>query len=89
VRRQIIHQDNIASVQSREQSLGNVHLEGVAVHRSLQQRRGPQTLQSQGCKERIVRARITWRRFHDPLPWSSSSKQARHAEIDPAFIEEW
>ena len=33
--------------------------------------------------------RLTRRRFHDALPWSSSSKQARQAEMDPAFIDEF
>ena len=89
VKRQVIHQNNIAWAQGRKQNLLDVHFKSRAIHCTFQDPRSLNVLSTHGGEQRIVETRIAGRPFHDALPRSSTSELAGEPQIHPAFIDEF
>ncbi len=89
VSRQVVHEDNIASPQARDQDLFDVNLKGHSVHGSPQDPGGLNVAPAQGGHQRVMRPRIAGRPFHHAQAGDRPSKQAGQAQIHPAFIDEF
>jgi hypothetical protein len=87
--RQVVHHQDVTSVQSWEQLRAHIDFKGRAFHGAFKAPGSRDFLPAQCSNQSGMRTRIARRRFYNPLAGGSSTAQTRQAQMCPTFIEKF
>jgi len=85
---EIVHDDDVARLQLRNENLLNVGAEAFAVDWTVEQARRGEAIAAQGANEGQRPPMTVWREAPDPLALGAPSVQWSHVGLDPGLVDE-
>jgi hypothetical protein len=85
---EIVHDDDVARLENRNELLLDVGAEALAVDRAVEDARGSELIAAQRAEEGHGAPAAVWRKAPQPVALRSPSAQRGHAGLDPGLVEE-
>jgi hypothetical protein len=86
---QIVHDDDVALIQDRNELLFDIGAEAFAIDWAIEDARGRELVAAQGPKESKCTPVAMWREAPQARALWSPSAQRSHAGFDPGFIDKY
>jgi hypothetical protein len=85
---EIIHDDDVAWSQRRDEDLVNVLAEGLAIDRAIDEPRRLDTIMAKGSEEGHGRPAAMWHLRREALTARAPAAQRRHIGLGPSLVDE-